>query len=162
MVAAQKSLGILFGLLAGIACHAPQGTRAHAVYGSFGQVLPAGEATSHGDKFDWQNLGPREFLDQLRSTSGYTVQGIHRGWVRLSDLPALVALLDSTEPCGSVALSWSSYADPHPSTLGVEAAFLIEGYRRGEYPPGLNSTTAGLSSVELRAWWSTVESGNGT
>ena len=47
----------------------------------------------------------------------------------------IVDLLDSTEPCASVSMSISSLHLESGSTVGQEAAFLIEGFRTGYYPP---------------------------
>jgi hypothetical protein len=63
-----------------------------------------------------------------------------KNWITKQDLPDLLALTNSTEPCPSVALISSSYYDTrNHSTVGQEAVFMLEGYRKGEYPPALNS-----------------------
>jgi len=112
------------------------------------------ERKRYGDTFDWENKGALEFLDfiRLRGTV-YTVVGKHPNWIREDDLPALMELLDSTEPCSNV-MSWeSSFLDLKPSTIGNEAAYLIEGFRSGAYPPGLNSTRPRPDKDEIRQWW---------
>jgi hypothetical protein len=112
-------------------------------------------ADHHGDTFDWQQAGPLEFLDHLRSVRSYVVDGVHRGWVRSSDLPQLISLLDSQDPCGSVAMRISSYHESQLSTVGQEAAFLIDGFRSGRYPPRLNSTRPATDVDQVREWWNT-------
>ena len=99
------------------------------------------EPEVYGDVFDWQHAGPFEFIDQLTSvkTGSYTVLGVHHAWLREDDLPGLIALLDSDERCMSVCRTISSYLDTEGSTVGHEAAFLIEGFNKGIYPPALHS-----------------------
>ncbi len=119
--------------------------------------------------FDFQHRGPLEFLDFLAARAAsaddphripmYTVNGTHRGWIRVDDLPDLLALFDSSTPCASVAKEISSFATEEPSTVGHEAAFLVAGFRAevdrtgyGGYPDRLNSAGAALDREELRAW----------
>jgi len=118
--------------------------------------------------FDWKNLGALDFLEFLRNYkfSIYTEEGtltdwvvftewgIHDDWVKEEELPQLIELLDSTEPCANVTSSISSFLDMNPSTIGNEAAYIIMGYRAGRYPPGLNSTRPKPDIVEIRKWWS--------
>ena len=93
---------------------------------------------------DLGKMTPVEFLSVLKQGQP-TVECIFRepikNWISKKDLPGLLALTGSTEPCPSVALMSSSYYDSrNHSTVGQEAAFMLEGYRKGEYPPELNST----------------------
>jgi hypothetical protein len=98
------------------------------------------------DEFNWQEQGPADLLVFLQKRAkqkyvvGYSVQENHYGWVRAEDLPHLISLLDSMEPCAPVSMSVSSYKDTKLSTVGHEAAYLIEAFRKGRYPHSLNSS----------------------
>lgn len=111
--------------------------------------------------FDYMRQGPLELLDLLRNCekNNWVSPFMSFGWVKESDLPALIELLDSTEPCANVQSLLSSYIDGSRSTVGNEAAYLIEGFRKDRYPPGLNSTGPVCDIDEIRAWW---ESRSGT
>lgn len=137
--------------------HSKHASRAHEVVDGLGQPLAGSDVKDSGDTFEWQDRGPLDFLKLLRSQHDYSVRGLHRGWLKATDVPELLALLDSKDPCGSVAMEASSYYESGLSTVGQEAAFLIEGFRRGQYPPGLNSTRMELNSEELRTWWREYE-----
>jgi hypothetical protein len=104
--------------------------------------------------FDWHHSGPQQFLEALqREPEGQTlVYCFHAGWLRSSDIDGLIALLDSTIPCSSVASGLSSRI-ARGSTVGHEAAFLIEGFRRNSYPPTLNSRTWKADRDEILEWW---------
>jgi hypothetical protein len=140
--------------------------------GTVGRPHVSEEAEPHSGivcietRFDFSNRGPLEFLEFLKSlhwpeamkaTRGFKLACIHKGWIREEDIPGLLALMESEEPCGGVAMSISSHSAPGPSTVGNEAAYLVMGYRKGEYPPSLESTSQ-LVTVEdkaaLRHWWS--------
>lgn len=133
--------------------------------------------------FDWQHEGPLEFLAFLRQ--GYvtspvhwvdsatppnvaletTVWGIHHGWLRPEDVPALLERLDDDTPCLGVRMARCSFISfGQHSSIGREAAFLIEGLRTEEdrtsyrgYPPMLRSIGWAedfeARKAELRAWW---------
>lgn len=121
-------------------------------------VAPAaegfGDAHARGDGFDWEQSGALDLLELLKEYPVlYCVEEDHEGWVKEADLAGLVELLDSSEPCANVISSRSSFIDFEPSTIGNEAAYLIEGYRRGKYPPRLNSTRPRPDVDEIRAWW---------
>ena len=105
--------------------------------------------------FDFVDQGPLELLSFLESWgSNYWVSPILPfGWVKESDLPALVELLDSSEPCASVQSMSSSFIDTTRSNVGNEAAYLIEGYRKDIYPPRLNSTRPFCDIEEIKKWW---------
>ena len=106
--------------------------------------------------FDFQRNSPAEFLEFLAKpprahvdadfrSSSFAVTGIHVGWIRSEDLPALHEALDDARPCMSVVGMHSSIL-PGESTVGREAAFLIDGYYSevdrtayGGYPPAIHS-----------------------
>jgi len=136
--------------------HAPAG-RAHPVYAP---VAAAGRGAPYGtppsSAFDFQRKSPIEFLEFLAVLEGeasatafrptvFAVHGIHVGWIRAEDLPALYAALDDERPCVSVVGTQSSVLRG-VSTVGREAAFLIDGYHSeveltgyGGYPPAIHS-----------------------
>ncbi len=118
------------------------------------------EAVGFGDDFAWQQEGPEKFLSLLRARAQgpdapykcYTVHGWHVGWLRKSDLPRLLTLVESREPCAHVRMSVSKVMPVGVSFVGQEALFLIEGYRRGVYPPELHSGAFYDRKDEIVAW----------
>jgi len=118
--------------------------------------------------FDFQEAGPLEFIEYLkRKVTGPSVdvaiKGTHEGWILESDIPALIDLLDSAEPCSAVSMFYSSRIARQPSTVGREAAFLIAGFRSdversgyGGYPPSLQSARSKFAGDAdgVRKWWS--------
>ena len=108
----------------------------------------------YGDDFNWQCGGPVDFLERLKTTGmTYSVVGVHRGWVRDSDVPILMQKLDSKMSCVHVVSIKSSHLPTSSSTEGREAAFLLEGYRKGYYPPSLSSADFVPDNNEIRAWY---------
>jgi hypothetical protein len=105
--------------------------------------------------FDYASQGPLELLDLLKTlgSSYWEAPILPFGWVKESDLPALIELLDSVEPCANVQNMLSSFIDAKRSTIGNEAAYLIEGFRKDQYPPRLNSTRPFCDSEEIKKWW---------
>jgi hypothetical protein len=106
---------------------------------------------------DLSKIKPLDFLDALKvarlSMTEITIKYPIKNWVTKNDLPALLALTDSTEPCASVALISSSVYNADGSTVGQEALYMIEGCRAGAYPPALNSGGfTGESKKELVEW----------
>ena len=103
---------------------------------------------------DWLEMTPLEFLSTLRKTEPWMIfRCSHDGWVGREHIPQLIELLDSDEPCASVMLSISSFLGPR-STVGNEAAYIIQGYRAGKYPPASNSNRPLIDRDEIRRWWS--------
>ncbi|MDF1838037.1 MAG: hypothetical protein P1V35_09230, partial [Planctomycetota bacterium] len=109
--------------------------RTHGVYPAMAVEssrveIPLGERVSDG--FDWQEKGPLDLLEKLKQ--GYvegvqfpcfTVWGVHRGWIRESDIPGLFELADSTDPCLAVVMSTCSFLPMEPSTVGQEALSMV-------------------------------------
>jgi len=115
------------------------------------------------DGFEWQTSGPLELLSLLKDKGHgvcptYMVHGVTGGWVKEEHLAGLISLLGSDEPCANVCRTISSFRDCNTSTVGKEAAYLIEGFRRGEYPPDLNSGRARFNNDEIRRWWQDYKS----
>ena len=96
------------------------------------------------DISDLGKMTPVDFLNVLKEmqpTEEYIFREPIKNWISKKDLPSLLSLTNSEEPCASVALMSSSYYDTrNHSTVGQEAVFMLEGYRKGTYPPGLNSS----------------------
>jgi hypothetical protein len=115
---------------------------------------------SAGDKaagFDLSSSDPSKLLDTLTNGnfpgSVLVVGEPVENWVQEKDLPKLMLLLDSPVPCAPVVLARSSFT-PRVSSVGDQAAFLIQGFRDGSYPPSLHSgrITPAVKD-EIRAWW---------
>lgn len=106
-------------------------------------------------QFDLKDTNPLALLDLLqrgKEQKMFTVPAPVATWVKKEHLPALIKLLDSKEECMSVALEASSTIRMG-STVGDEAAFLIAGYRAGQYPPALSSKAFTDSErAELIEW----------
>ncbi len=104
---------------------------------------------------DLQSSGAAALLEhlQLRKKGVYTVDRPIDDWVVASDVDYLIDLVDSKKACMSVALSYSSTVRAK-STVGDEAAFLVEGFKAGRYPPGLSSRKYSRQEKEaLKKWW---------
>ena len=130
--------------------------RAILSYGPLGSADNAGSCVDDRCEFDFKGGTPLQFLEFLKQGGSCTFDCHHEGWILESDLPRIVDLLDSTEPCASVSMSISSLHLESGSTVGQEAAFLIEGFRTGYYPPDLNSNRRerGFSELmALRSWY---------
>lgn len=104
---------------------------------------------------DYVTQGPLDLLELLKRSPRplWHAPVLPQGWIRESDLPDLIALLDSSERCANVTQMTSSVLINEWSTVGNEAAFLIEGYRQGVYPPGLVSVRPGPDIEAIKAWW---------
>ncbi len=96
----------------------------------------------HTPKDDHSFLKFGAYLNQFNSNAHYRfdLDGMRYGCIELKYIPELIDLLHSAEKCLPVVMSASSYWPTAPSTVGHEAAYLIEGFRRGGYPSQLNST----------------------
>jgi len=102
-------------------------------------------------------ITPVEFLQSLKMERSPTQEFVFRepikNWITQKDLPGLLTLADSDEPCASVALSASSAYNGQGSTMGQEALFLIDGLRKSQYPPALNSGGYDEAQAkELKDW----------
>lgn len=83
-----------------------------------------------------------------------TVPSVRECWVQRDDVSYLVSRLSSVERVPRVVLPLAS-SIRGPSTEREEAAFLIEGFRRGKYPPALRSEALSKEKeLEIRKWWS--------
>jgi len=92
--------------------------------------------------FDWTKITPLDFLDVLKSRSGTLVTiWVYppKDWIKKEHINQLCELVDSDKPAAPVVSVISSYRPQPQSTVGNEAMFLIEGFRKGHYPPDLCS-----------------------
>lgn len=86
-----------------------------------------------------------------------TIWVVPDSWIKEAHLSRLAALLDSNEPCVSVKAAQSSRHPFGESTMGREAAFLMDGFRQGRYPSALTSESVDVSNV--KAWWDAYRAG---
>ena len=101
------------------------------------EVVDPSSTFSLKDKetFDFQSLGPKEFLNYLETLKGpFTVYATHIGWLRPADIPLLLSQVASEKPCAAVVSIYSQVA-PIRSTIGNEAVFLLLAIRDGRFPP---------------------------
>lgn len=112
-----------------------------------------GETPPEGEYRFWADRTPFTMLSTLRfgGSGGYGIGSKCENFVQDEDLAGLVQLLDSIEPAAHAVLLISSYAPRDASTVGHEAAYLLEGYRVGVYPPSLGSYNFTPNYAELKA-----------
>ena len=106
--------------------------------------------------FNWESKKPVDLLKILETYNGiYTVSDVHKDWVRRSDLPELMKLLDSEKPCAPVRMAISSHdlEDGARSFIGLEALFMIDAYQAGQYPPSLFSMHNYLSKDAIWSYF---------
>ena len=94
--------------------------------------------------FDWSHGDPIAFLAYLHAQRNdpcptVVVADVPSDWLKKEHIPKLENMLESQEPCANVHSIYSSFRDCRISTVGHEAAFLIDGFRKGRYPPRMNS-----------------------
>ncbi|PYQ66529.1 MAG: hypothetical protein DMF53_03445 [Acidobacteria bacterium] len=110
---------------------------------------------ANGEPFPWSK-GPLEYIAMLRKHR----RRIHKvddkapaGWVKESDLPALVALLKDGRPCAGTQRTGEPEVFNQRSSVDREARFLIEAFREDEFPPGASSLLGVPTDAEVLAWW---------
>jgi len=102
----------------------------------------------------WYEQSPFEFLDFLKTeaeSACFMNYYSQYGWIQEADIPKLIELLDSTDPCASVTRSRSRSA-VYKSTIGQEAAFMLNGFISDRYPP-LSERSSLMRKDELLTWW---------
>ena len=113
----------------------------------------AGDKPSAPDVSDLPDSASK-LIDTLKASGdGLTVLRHRLDYVKESDLPYLVGLLDSNEPCGHVDLAISSIYIPGKSTVGHEAAYLIEGFWKRYYPTQLSSQQYKPDVEGIKRWY---------
>lgn len=116
-----------------------------------------------GADTDLRQFTPLEFLNYLKTDTRpmrvYTIREPVTCWITQEDIPGLISRLESDERSMSVALSIASRVRKQ-SREADEAAYLIEGFRLGKYPPTLGSEPATPAKVaEIRHWWTSYQAG---
>ncbi len=98
---------------------------------------------------------PATLIETLKKTPGnaYVIGMGRLNYVKDSDLPYLASVLDSTEPCAHVVLSISSILPYTRSTVGHEAAYLIEGFWKRFYPTSLGSFQYKPDIQGMKLWY---------
>jgi len=120
-------------------------------------ILCCSFALTPAAAFDLKGSDPSKLLDLLVEGNFpgavLTIDESVENWIQEKDLPKLILLLDNPVPCAPVAHAKSSFL-PGVSTIGDQAAFLIQGFRAGVYPPALHSAKMepGVKD-DIRAWW---------
>ena len=108
---------------------------------------------------DWNEVDPLAFLDALvakAQVENFVVVGIFttHGWINASHVPPLLERCSSTRPAAHVVASKSSILPfGRHSAEGVQALYLLEGYRTGQYPPTLSSYRFEPDEDAFREWW---------
>ena len=108
---------------------------------------------------DFNRVTPKAFLETLveNAESGSIVTRVSappKDWVKQIDLPKLVEVLDSEQPCTAVFLPHSSYFATQKSNVGYEAAQLVQFYRTGRYISGLKDMSKfDIDKDEIRNWF---------
>jgi hypothetical protein len=112
------------------------------------------EAEASCQPFPWPQ-GPLEYVEMLRKHG----RRVHKtdeapaGWVKESDLPALVALLKDGRPCAGTQRFGEPMTITEHSSVDREARFLIKGFREDEFPPSADSLLGAPGEAEILAWW---------
>ena len=95
-----------------------------------------------------------ELIKELKKTKRiYTTWEIKLSYVKEADLPLLIELLDSTESCAYSVMSESSRLPRGSSTVGNEAAYLIESFMKRYYPTKLVSDRDLPNKDALKRWY---------
>ena len=108
-------------------------------------------------------LSPADYLKLLakhkdRKTFSSVLEGATVAPVKEQDLPELFKLLDSKEKCAATILLGSSVAPAEGSTVGHEAAVLIDSFRTSKrYPIANTSTEHQVDREALLKWWKSRE-----
>lgn len=120
---------------------------------------------SPDEQFDWSKVSPIEFLELLQERERlgpvpiFTVWSAPpSGWIKEAHVEALLRLVNAKKPAAQVVMAISSHLPSKNSTVGVQAMFLIEGFRTGRYPPSLSSEGFKGEPAEYRKWWSRARS----
>lgn len=144
---AIAAIVVLVGLVSVLGCAAAR-TRVTFSDEEAGRRLEAERRRS--ELFDWKTQTPRDFLVFLERHP----QPVHflpelppPDWVREANLPELFERLESDRPCALVLEESTPRFARSGSTVGWEAARLIQFFRTGLYP------SVALPPEVLRVWW---------
>jgi len=106
---------------------------------------------------EWNTVDPFEFLELIKEKPDKPVRlrDAPENWIRREHIDRLVSLLHSTVPVSATAYFASAHAPPegYHSTVGHEAARMIDCYRRGgRYPPSVSDLDL-TDAQEIEKWW---------
>ena len=109
-------------------------------------------------KYDWTKISPVEFLRNLKDKKKGVVTIYNyppKDWITEVDVSKLMQWIDSNDSSAIVVSIFSSYfPKEEKSTVGNEAMFLIEGFKKGKYPSALCSVHYFKGDPnEYRNWW---------
>jgi hypothetical protein len=114
---------------------------------------------------DWSKVSPIEFLELLQEQDRLGPIPIFSvwseppsGWIKEAHVEVLLRLVNSKKPAAHVVKAISSHLPTKNSTVGVQAMYLIEGFRKGHYPTLLSSEDFKGNPSEYRKWWRRVRS----
>ena len=113
-----------------------------------------------GGHYSWENVDPPQYLSILREDPSRVIWAWHppKGWVRKEHVEKLFSYVESTEPASAVC----DVRSPHVpskgfrSTVGQEAARLIERGYKEEFYPGSCSDLGRIDVTKLKEWWNQV------
>lgn len=123
------------------------------------------------DEFSFKEHDPIDFLEYLKLNNNLHSYGVDKdsipeGWIDEKVLPDLILRIESMKPTLAVYSINASifHLQKIYSSEGVEAIFLIEGYRKNIYPPSLGSYEYGVIKnniiypdekkiKEIKKWW---------
>ena len=153
-------LVLLWLVFAGVGCEKSSPPDATApMAGDTARATPSAQYETQLGYFDCDAYSPLDFLQYLQLKQQELPDGaigsvaIFPGpsWIKEEHLTSLADSLDSRALCIHVASIAASTIPRQPSTVGQEAAFLMEGFRQGKYPPALVSDSVDIADV--RTWW---------
>lgn len=118
---------------------------------------------------DYTKHDPIQVLDILAKSNldFVSVTNAPENWIRREHIPELIKRIDSKQPCAGVHSSRDSMAigiggygpkKKGKSTIGHEAAFMIESYRHRLYPKSSAfSIDWTIDKDEIKIWWKTPQ-----
>ena len=106
---------------------------------------------------EWSRGGSLKWLETLRENphTVFYVNDAAENWIREADLEVLMAQIGSKVPAGTVCYFASAHGIPNDfqSTVGHEAAIVVDTFRRkGRYPGNCSDLTV-ADPKALRQWW---------
>ncbi|WP_342750886.1 hypothetical protein OH491_05130 [Termitidicoccus mucosus] len=114
--------------------------------------------------FQWETGGAKELIECLielkkNNKPALMTYYYHFNWVTKDDIPYLINILDSTEPCASVVFPYTSKALPS-ATVSQEAKKMIFAFWQGFYPAQVPDTWEDVPVEHIRSWYKLWSSGN--
>lgn len=105
--------------------------------------------------FDFYTQSPLELIQFLaeREHPKWHAPLIWPGWIKESDIPALMELIYSKEPCAHIESMVSPSTGNEWSTVGNLAAFLIDSFRHDSGLPRFGSRKFTWDINEIQEWW---------